>query len=271
MADHRIKLSQLKTILEDRFKTFHRPEYLRTDPLICLQGYSNPEDLEIAGLIAAMLAYGRVETIINKVSDLLRRIGPTPGAFIRNATFAEMYARMRGFKHRFSDGRAIAAVLHAVGRILKQCGSLEPLFIRGYNSSDPTIESALDRFTVCIKTSARHYAPDRAAQIGFLLPSPAFGSACKRMNMYLRWMIRPCDGIDLGIWSAISPSKLIMPVDTHVARIARSLVLTQRHSADWTMAVEVTSVLRAIAPFDPVRYDFSLCRSGMIEFRRKAA
>jgi uncharacterized protein (TIGR02757 family) len=264
-------ISQLKPTLENHFKTFHRPEYLRADPLICLQGYSNSRDLEIAGLIAAMLAYGRVETIISKVNDLLQRIEPTPGTFIRNATFAETSACLRGFKHRFSDGLAIAAVLHAAGKILKQSGSLEQLFIRGFDNNDPTIESALNRFTITIKTAAQRLAPDRIAQIGFLLSSPASGSACKRMNMYLRWMIRPCDGIDFGVWKAVQPSKLIMPVDTHVARIARSLGLTQRSGADWTMAVEITSVLRRIAPFDPVRYDFSLCRSGMVSFRRKAA
>jgi uncharacterized protein (TIGR02757 family) len=266
-----MNLSQLKSILEDRFTTYHRPEYLRTDPLICLQGYSNPADLEIAGLIAAMLAYGRVETIISKVNDLLRRIGPAPADFIGNATFSETSTRLHGFKHRFNDGRDLAATLHAAGGILKRFGSLESLFIRGFKNNDPTVEPALDRFTDHLKKSARHFAPDRASQIGFLLSSPGSGSACKRMNMYLRWMIRPRDGIDLGVWNAIPPSKLIMPLDTHVARISRSLGLTRRRSADWTMAAEITTVLRRIAPFDPVRFDFSLCRSGMVEFRRRAA
>jgi uncharacterized protein (TIGR02757 family) len=266
-----MNICQLKPILENRFKTYHRSEYLRTDPLICLQGYSNPADVEIAGLIAAMLAYGRVETIISNVDDLLRRIGPTPADFIRNATFTEISAHLHGFKHRFNDGRDLTALLHAAGGILRRFGSLESFFIRGFKSNDPTIEPALDRFTVSLKKSARRYAPDRASQIGFLLSSPASGSACKRMNMYLRWMIRPRDGIDLGVWSAIPPSKLIMPLDTHVARIARSLGLTRRRNADWTMAVEITAVLRRIAPFDPVRFDFSLCRSGMVEFRRRAA
>jgi uncharacterized protein (TIGR02757 family) len=266
-----MNLCDCKSILEDRFKSFHRSEYLRTDPLICLQGYSNPADLEIAGLIAAMLAYGRVETIIRNVDDLLRRIGPAPADFIKNATFTEISSRLRGFKHRFNDGRDCAATLHAAGGMLRRFGSLEAFFIRGYENNDWTIESALDRFTVCLKKTARRFAPDRASQIGFLLSSPASGSACKRMNMYLRWMIRPRDGIDLGIWSAIPPSKLIMPLDTHVARIARSLGLTRRRSADWTMALEITAVLRRIAPLDPVRFDFSLCRSGMLAFRRRAA
>jgi uncharacterized protein (TIGR02757 family) len=266
-----MNISRLKPILDERFNTYHRTEFLGTDPLICLQGYSNPADLEIAGLIAAMLAYGRVETIISNVGDLLRRIGPAPADFIRNATFRETSACLRGFIHRFNNGRDLASVLHAAGGILRKFGSLEALFIRGLENSDPTIEPALDRFTECLKKTARQCAPDRASKIGFLLPSPASGSACKRMNMYLRWMIRPRDGIDLGVWSAVPPSKLIMPLDTHVARIARSLGMTRRRNADWTMAVEITAVLRRIAPLDPVRFDFSLCRSGMFEFRRRAA
>jgi uncharacterized protein (TIGR02757 family) len=227
--------------------------------------------VEIAALVAAVLAYGRVETIIKNVNDLFNRMDDAPVNFVRNSTFREKCTRFKGFKHRFNNGYDLAAVLHAAGKVICRFGSLGSHFAHGIAEKDLTIMNALDRFTLSLKNHARRCAPDRAKEIDFLLSSPASGSACKRMNMYLRWMIRPRDGIDLGIWTILSPSRLIMPIDTHVARIARAIGLTGRNTADWVMAEEVTGRLRDIDPADPVRFDFSLCRSGMDEFRRGAA
>jgi uncharacterized protein (TIGR02757 family) len=261
----------LKSFLEDNYQTFHRPEYLRLDPLVCLQGISSPRDLEIAALMAAMLAYGRVETIIGNVNDLFRRTGTALVDFAVTVPLREKFKILSGFKHRFNDGTDVAAVLHAAGRAISDHGSLEALFIQGMEDDDPTIKPGLDHFTRTLKNRAGPLVPGHSPQIDFLLSSPSCGSACKRMNMFLRWMIRPRDGIDFGIWQQVSPSKLVMPLDTHVATIARELKLTSRRTVDWVMAMEITAQLRQVHPFDPVRYDFSLCRTGMVAHRRRAA
>ncbi|MBN2035750.1 MAG: TIGR02757 family protein [Chitinispirillaceae bacterium] len=263
--------SELKTFLEEQYLAFHRPKYLCLDPLVCLQGYTSKPDLEIAALTAAMLAYGRAETIIDNVSDLLARMTSSPAYFAQQVSLEEKKTLFSGFRHRFNTGTEIAAVLHAAGGVQKRYGSLEALFMKGMNPDHDTIAEALDRFTARLKTSATTCAPGREAEIGFLLSSPRSGSACKRMNMFLRWMVRPNDGIDLGVWKRIRPSKLILPLDTHVARMALALGLTRRQTATWAMAEEITGVLRRINPFDPVKYDFSLCRSGMVGYRRRAA
>ncbi|MBN1130992.1 MAG: TIGR02757 family protein [Chitinispirillaceae bacterium] len=259
----------LKSFLEEQYRTYHRPEYLRMDPLCCLERTRPAADLEIASLLAAMLSYGRAETIISSVSDLLQRIGPQTVKFCSVTPLQEKIRRFAGFRHRFTTGTDIAAVLHAAGRLLRSHGSLEDLFIDGMDATETTVKNALDRFSIRLKQAARPFAHGR--NIGFLLSSPSDGSACKRMNMFLRWMVRPADGIDFGIWKKVSPSLLVIPVDTHVARIARDLRLTKRRTADWTMAEEITARLRSLNPFDPVKYDFSLCRTGMAGFRRMAA
>jgi uncharacterized protein (TIGR02757 family) len=261
----------LKIFLENQFLTYHRPEYLRMDPLVCLRRFHAPRDLEIAGLVASALAYGRVETIIKNVSQIFDRAGNRIADFATDTTLKEKVSTFKGFVHRFNDGSDIARLLHAVGGICKKYGSLESLFIRGLSTDDATIKTALSTFVLVLKTGVPKLSDSRQKAFDYLLPSPSSGSACKRLNMYLRWMVRENDGIDCGVWKSVPAALLIMPVDTHVARIAGSLELTHRNSVDWTMAEEVTARLRECDPRDPVRFDFSLCRTGMVDFRRKAA
>lgn len=241
------------------------------DPLVCLRKYSTPRDLEIAGLIAATLAYGRVETIIKNVSLLFDLTGNSIADFAIDTSLDRKLRAFKGFVHRFNDGSDCAHLLHAAGTICKQHGSLESLFIKGLSPGDTTIKDALSCFTREIKRAMPEEPGNRRKALDYLLPSPESGSACKRLNMYLRWMVRKNDGIDRGIWNGVPASLLVMPVDTHVARIAGSLGLTKRKSACWAMAEEITSRLRECDPGDPVRFDFSLCRIGMVGFRRKAA
>ena len=266
-----MKTARLKEFLEQQYQLYHRPEFLRLDPLICIRDFSGPADIEIAGLVASVLAYGRAETIIQNVSGIFKRTGTSVAAFAVDTTLPQKQRLLRNFKHRFNDGRDIALMLHGAGRIVKKYGSLESFFIRRLDPAAPTVREALSHFVAGLLKQARSVEPDTSASFGFLLPSPASGSACKRLNMYLRWMARSSDGIDRGVWKRVPAAKLVMPVDTHVARITAGLRLTARSAADWTMAEEITGRLRACDPFDPVRYDFSLCRSGMVDFRRKAA
>jgi uncharacterized protein (TIGR02757 family) len=266
-----MKNRDLKVFLEKQYARFHNPGYLRLDPLICLRGFASKRDVELAGLVAAALSYGRVETIIRNVSEVFRRTGRRIARFASRTTLEKKIALFRGFRHRFNDGIDIALLLHSAGGLQAGYGSLESLFIEGLARGDGKIRNALAHFTSKISARALRLAPGRRRSIAFLLPSPQSGSACKRLNMYLRWMVRPDDGIDFGIWERVRPFMLIIPVDTHVAAIARRMGLTERTTADWKMAEEITSRLRDCDAGDPVRYDFSLCRAGMAAARRRAA
>jgi uncharacterized protein (TIGR02757 family) len=130
-----------------------------------------------------------------------------------------------------------------------------------------TIKDGLNRFAISMRAMAQKIRKGGIQTFAFFFPIPAAGSTCKRLNMYLRWMVRPDDGIDLGLWKSVPVSKLMMPVDTHVAALSVKLGITNRETVDWKMAEEITAVLRRIQPGDPVRYDFSLCRAGMVDFR----
>jgi uncharacterized protein (TIGR02757 family) len=266
-----MKIASLKVYLENQYRVYHRHKYLRTDPLVCLSMFGQAQDIEIAALVAAVLAYGRVEMIIQKVTDIFRRTGPSIAAFAVKASLADKLRLLGDFKYRFTDGYDIAVFLHSLGKIRSETDSLESLFVAGFSEDNSTIKSGLEHFTQTIRQVAHRMAPLRDKSIGYLLPFPSSGSACKRSNMYLRWMVRKRDGIDLGIWKTIPSSSLVMPVDTHVARISRELGLTRRSSADWRMAEEITVSLLACDAADPIRYDFSLCRAGMMHFRRDAA
>lgn len=263
----------LKTFLETQYSRYHRPEYITMDPLVCVREFTAPRDIEIAGLVAAALAYGRVEIIIRNVSRIFTLTGDAIADFAMGTTLREKYRAFHGFSHRFNDGSDLALLLHGLGAVSRKHGSLESLFVNGLSSGDKTVKAALTHFTSGIKAAipARAAETRRRSALEYLLPSPESGSACKRLNMYLRWMVRENDGIDFGIWRRVPASLLVMPVDTHVAHLAGSLGLTKRKSVGWPMAEEITARLREYDQTDPVRYDFSLCRTGMVDFRRKAA
>jgi uncharacterized protein (TIGR02757 family) len=253
------------------YKQYHRPDYIGIDPLTTLRRFTIAGDLEVAGLIAAVLSHGRVETIIRNCEDLFRRIEWQPLSFLRDTDYIMKKKTFRGFKHRFNDGNDIALYLQSVDIIRKSYGSLERFFSEHLKTSEFNIKDVLIVFSETIISHVRNITGRIPRLFPFLTPSPAGGGACKRLNMYLRWMVRPDDGIDRGVWKHIPASHLIMPVDTHIVRIAAQLGLTRRKSADWRMAEEVTGQLRAIDPEDPVRFDFSLCRYGMLELRKGAA
>jgi uncharacterized protein (TIGR02757 family) len=265
-----MKLDDCKLFLENQYARYHSPEYLQLDPLICLKRFNSGNDLEIAGLVASSLAYGRAEIIIRNVSRIFERTGRAIALFAVSTSLEQKRRLFQDFKHRFNDGDDIALLLQSAGDLQKEYGSLESLFVKAGHEHD-TIKYPLEHFTNKIRQQAALLAPVRQKSMAYLLPSPQSGSACKRLNMFLRWMIRKKDGIDLGVWKNVPASRLVIPVDTHVARIAHDIGLTKRSTVNWQMAEEITSNLRCFDPADPVRYDFSLCRSGMVEYRRKAA
>jgi len=257
---------QLKQTLEEIYKKYHHPKFLGLDPLVCVRRFEDNENREAVGLLAASLAYGRVEIIVRNIETLLSLMRRSPVEFIMDTDYQEKLKLFTDFKHRFNDGQDIAALLESIKLILCEYGSLEKCFCQCMDKAENQLKAALTSFTNIMKDKGRACCGSRQS-FEYLISSPDKGSACKRMVMYLRWMIREDDGIDLGVWKDISTADLLMPVDTHVAKIAQNLKFTKRKSADWRMAAEITDALREFDPRDPVRYDFSLCRAGMVNFR----
>ena len=235
------------------------------DPLEFPHRYPNPRDAEVSGLLAAALAYGRADLFRPKVDALLKRMGPSPAAFVRALDVAGARELLHGFVYRFNVGTDVAVLLLGMGRALREHGSLEALFVRGLEASG-TWHGALSAFTAALRDVPMEplraaMGPERGLQ--HLLPSPLGAGAAKRLNLFLRWMVRGPDGVDLGLWTRVRPSALLIPLDTHIGRISKHLGLTRRNDLSWRTAEEVTASLRALDAEDPVRFDFALCHYGM--------
>jgi uncharacterized protein (TIGR02757 family) len=258
----------LKTRLEALYSAYHHPAYMRLDPLEFVHRLSGRENREIGGLLCSSLAYGRVEQIRKSLEKILNITGNDIFQFGVEVPLEQKIRMLSPVKHRFNSGADIALLLQTAGSVIQEKGSLEELFCEGYKPSHSTIKLGLGTFVRSLRVVAKKAGIKPTAAFEFLFPNPGSGSTCKRLNMFLRWMVRKNDGIDFGIWSAVSASKLIIPVDTHVAAISRMLGLTKRKTVDWAMAEDITSALKKVSPDDPVRYDFSLCRAGMIDFRK---
>lgn len=208
--------------------------------------------------MASSLAFGRVAQILKSVSAVLSEMGPAPAAFLLDSTPASLRRAFKGFRHRWTTGEQVAEALLGVRRAIREHGSLNGCFVSGMPPGDVTVVNALRAFSQALVPAG---GPG-AASCGYLLPSPERGSACKRMNLFLRWMVRS-DSVDPGGWTGVSPSMLVVPLDTHMHRIGLALGFTSRKNAGMPAALEITSAFARIAPDDPVRYDFSLTRLGM--------
>lgn len=259
----------LKRPLDALYATYDAT-YLSPDPLELVRRFDRPEDLEIAGLIASSLAYGRVKRILYSVDRVFRAMDHRPYRFTTGFDPKRDAGRFEGFVHRFSRGTDIACLISFARQALETYGSLEDLLLEGYEEIHEHVGPALTSFSerMLAMDAAPFYGDGplpRKAGVRFFLPSPKSGSTCKRLNLFLKWMVRYEEDMDLGIWTRISPSKLIVPVDTHVARIARYVGLTRRRSADWRMAEEITANLRQLDPEDPTKYDFALARLGILD------
>jgi len=262
--------AQLKQLLDDLHVRYGRRELLSTSALSVPHRYPRREDREVAGFIVASLAYGNVKQIHRSAESALEAMGPSPARFVRHFVPARDAGRFRHFVHRFNTGVDLALLCYLLHQALERRSSLQAFFLEGYDPAHEDIGAALISFVqraLSLDVSPFYPSGTLPAKAGvrFFFPSPAEGSACKRLNLFLRWMVRRGDGIDFGIWTEVSPAKLILPLDTHVARIVRRLGLTKRNQANWRMATEVTKRLRAFDPDDPVKYDFALCRLGILK------
>ncbi|MBI5055645.1 MAG: TIGR02757 family protein [Nitrospirae bacterium] len=269
--------SPLKETLDKFYDEYDFRERIKHDPIEFPHRYSRPEDIEVAGFIASCFAYGKVGLFKPVIEKILKPGGKHPAGFIRDFDLQRDKKSLHGISYRFNKEKDVLCLIYILNQTLGEFGSLKNLFYHSYNPSasplakgrikegDEDIGPALSEFVnylLSIDTSpvyGKNIKPDGVKQ---LFPSPENGSACKRVNLFLRWMVRRKD-IDFGIWNKITPSKLIIPLDVHIARISRCLGLTKRKASDWKTAKEITRALKKFDPDDPLKYDFALCHQGI--------
>lgn len=245
-----------------------------TDPIQIVRRFTRNDDREVVALIAGSLAFGRVASVLQSIERVLAVAGSHPAEYVRRFDPHCDGPAFTDVGHRWIRGPDLVALMWLMRQMIDRAGSIEGFFLEGYDASAEDIEAALDSF------STRALALDVKAAYGrvpnpstgsgrgrpgvcYFFPRPSAGSGCKRLNLFLRWMVRG-DALDLGLWTRVSKSKLIVPLDTHVIRVGRCLQLTRYTSPGWKMAREITASLRRLDPTDPVKYDFSLCHLGMM-------
>ncbi|HAF95044.1 MAG: TIGR02757 family protein [Elusimicrobia bacterium GWC2_51_8] len=240
---------------ETAYRKFNRPEFIHPDPLEFVWRYNSAEDREIAGFIAAALAYGNVRQIIKSVEKVLAPMGKSPALYLRGTPEKEISKTLLNFKHRFTTGAEMAIFLLNIKAAVKNHGSLENCFLKNYKPKDEDLSASLYAFVN--ELNSRVSSPT-------LIPCPEKKSSFKRVNLYLRWMVRR-DAVDPGVWTKIPPSKLIVPLDTHMFQVSKNLGLTGRNDTSMKTALEITAAFRRVSPEDPVKYDFALTRTGILK------
>lgn len=238
----------MKAALDAQYEGFNAPDAAR-DPIQIVRRYAEVRDREVVAFVAAGLAFGRVASIMTSIESVCAVMAPSPATFVREFDRRRDGARLAGFVHRWIKGREMTALFLALQGMLREFGSIEACFAAGHAPSDEDVGPAIEAF-------------GRRGGKNWFFSRPSTGAACKRMNLFLRWMIRR-DAVDPGGWTMIPASKLVIPLDTHTIRLGQCLRLTTRMSPGWKMATDITRALRQFDPADPVRYDFSLCHIGM--------
>ena len=259
------QIPSLATSLDTLYRDYNR-EGSASDPVHRVRPFADPRDREIAGFCAAALAFGRVASVLNTIDTLFAIMGPRPAEYVRQFDPRASHPELRAMVHRWTRGVDIAALLWVLRQMLESSGSVEEYFLAGDDPTAPDVAAALDRFsTRALALDIRRVygrVPKRPG-VCYFFPRPSAGSACKRLNLFLRWMVRN-DEVDLGVWTRLSPARLIVPLDTHVIRLGRCLRLTRYVSPGWKMAADITASLRGLDATDPVRFDFSICHVGMM-------
>lgn len=256
----KINDEKLKDFLDKKVNEYNQPSFIESDPVCVPHLFTKKQDIEIAGLFAALFAWGNRATIINKSKELLGLMDNAPYDFSLNHSDNEL-KKLLHFKHRtFNTTDLLYFILFLKFHYTTEA-SLETAFTKWMNKSDENIENALNGF--------HHYffsLQDSPLRTRKHIASPQKNSTCKRLNMYLRWMVRhDKKGVDFGIWKNIAAAQLICPIDVHVARVAKRFNLLRRNALDWQAAVELTGYLRGLDNKDPVKYDFALFGLGAIE------
>ena len=245
---------ELTRLVEGAHARFNRREYALHDPVSFTYDYEDPRDAEVAGLVAALLAFGRLAQIMRSVREALGRLGPNPCDFTLDTPPEDLRAACDGFVHRTVDADCLGRLLQGVKDVLEAHGSLQTCFRAhdepGARNILPGLTGLADELSRCGRGPSQ------------LLADPRRGSPCKRWNLFLRWMVRS-DEVDPGLWQGVSPARLIVPLDAHMWRVCTGLGLTRRATCTMKAALEVTAAFRDIRPDDPVRYDFSLMHASV--------
>jgi uncharacterized protein (TIGR02757 family) len=259
------RLAPLKPVLDRLAGEFERATHV-DDPVRLLAPYAEPADREVAAFVAAGLAFGRVRSVITATRAVLGVLGPHPARFVRRFRPGRDAAPLRPLVHRWMRGDDLVALAMVLRHMLDRSGTIEAFFAEGLPDHAPDVSTALESFSrrACEVDVAEAYAGGSVRPgVHYFFTRPSAGSACKRLNLFLRWMVRQ-DAIDPGGWRTISPAQLIVPLDVHVMRVGRCLQLTRAATPGWRMAADITASLRAVNPADPVKYDFALCHLGML-------
>jgi uncharacterized protein (TIGR02757 family) len=260
--------THLKELLDRLYRDFNYPDSA-TDPIQLVRRFARADDREVAGFLAASLAFGRVTSVLQSIERVLAIVGPRPAAYVRRFDPRRDAAAFAGVVHRWTREADLVALIWSMRQMIDRCGSIEGFFLDGYDRAASDVAAALDSFSTRALSldveAAYGRRARRPARLGvcYFFPRPSAGSGCKRLNLFLRWMVRH-DALDLGVWSRVSAAQLIVPLDTHVIRVGRCLRLTTYASPGWRMAADITASLRRLDPDDPVKYDFALCHLGMM-------
>ncbi len=252
-------MNKLSDFLNNKFQQYNQPSFIKDDPICIPHSFTRKQDIEIAGLFAAVFAWGSRVTIINKAKELMQMMDNSPYEFCLHAGPAQL-KKIAGFKHRTFKSDDLYHFVEFFRHHYATHTSLETAFSTWMDKEDSNTEKALNGF--------KHYffTDDHLKRTEKHISSPLSHSSCKRLNMFLRWMVRRDDkGVDFGIWKKISPAQLVCPIDVHVARVAKRFDLIQRNTIDWRTALELTRHLQQFDKNDPVKYDFALFGLGVME------
>ena len=257
--------SSLKPALDRLYESFNAPDRA-VDPIQIVRRYERLEDREIVAFVASGLAFGRVASVMASIEAVCRVMGPSPSTFVRAFDPVRDGRSLRPLVHRWTRGADFVALLWILRQMLEKHGSLERGFAAGLHPEASDVGPALESFSARAREIPLGPAYGRVPRnpgVYYFFARPSTGAACKRLNLFLRWMVRR-DAIDPGGWSDVASRQLVVPLDTHTIRTGRCLKLTRRATPGWLMASEITASLRRLDPADPVRYDFALCHLGMM-------
>lgn len=255
----------LRPRLDDLYSAFDL-EHVVADPIWIVRRFRHPADREVVAFCAAALAFGRVQSVLNSIEALVAVMGERPAEFVKHFEPEVHGAALFPLVHRWTRGVDLVALLWLLRQMIARGGSIEGFFAEGITAEAETVEAGLESFStraLALDLTEAYGAVPARPGVAYFFSRPSSGGACKRLNLFLRWMVR-IDRVDLGLWSRVRPAQLIVPLDTHVIRVGQCLGLTRRTSPGWRMAADITRALRILDPRDPVKYDFSLCHLGMM-------
>lgn len=254
-------MARLQKTLDGLYDSFDFELHRKKDPVEFPHRYGKKEDIEVVAFITALFSYGKVEIFKSFLEDVFRTMGSSPSDFLDQLTRKKGRLVFKGYKYRFNTEADLLLLLLTLKKVQSRHGTLGNLFIGLYENSEHDVKASLTGFVDEISRTA--FSIEQPGMgMRYLLPSPRNGGACKRLNLFLRWMVRDRD-VDLGLWKEVRKNDLIIPLDTHISRISRCIGLTGRKSPDWKTAVEITETLRTFDPLDPLKYDFALCHQGI--------